>query len=123
MNRLVTGLAVLIVMVGLYLVGGYIEYSTGFPFGIAFDSLTAPPLAAPAPVVRTVPGPTRDPGRVSTEVPIVSTAQGAQDAARADIPMGESIDLQRCYNTMIARKLVPSEARTVCAKLIGGITH
>jgi hypothetical protein len=128
-----TLLAGIIVLVGVYVVGAYVEYSSGFPFTVMFDrGPVAPPRTPPpsrnAPVpagpVSSVPSSIIPQSSTTrSDVPIVSRAQGAQDAARADVPMGETIDLQRCYDTMIARKLIPSEAKTVCAKLIGGISH
>jgi hypothetical protein len=128
MKGLMTVIAGFIVLAGIFLAGAYSEYSNGFPFAM----ILTPPLVEPA----RLPPPSRNtpvssvPSNVipksstsSTNVPIVSRAQGAQDAARADVPMGETADLQRCYETMIARKLVPAEAKTVCGKLIGGISH
>jgi hypothetical protein len=138
MNRFMTLLAGIIVVVGIYLAGAYVEYSSGFPFVVLFNPAPVapprtPPLARNAPVpaapvpaapVSSVPSTIVPPSSATrTDVPIVSRAQGAQDAARADVPMGEATDLQRCYDTMIARKLKADEAKTVCAKLIGGISH
>jgi hypothetical protein len=133
MNRLLTLIAVIIVLVGVYLAGAYVEYSSGFPFAVLFDTAPVAPPRTPPPS-RNAPVPSGPVSSVPsaiipqssttrTDVPIVSRAQGAQDAARADVPMGEAADLQRCYDTMIARKLIPTEAKTVCAKLIGGISH
>jgi hypothetical protein len=141
MKSLGTLLAGIIVLVGIYLIGAYTEYSSGFPFAMLLDSgpvapLRTPPPSRNAPVASDYGAPASSvpvsslPSAVipqssttRTDVPIVSRAQGAQDAARSDVPMGEKIDLQRCYDTMIARKLIPTEAKTVCAKLIGGISH
>ncbi len=133
MNRLMTLIAAVLVLVGIYLVGAYVEYSSGFPFALVFDQGPVAPPRTPPPS-RNSPVPSGPVSSVPSaiipqssatrsDVPIVSRAQGAQDAARADVPMGETIDLQRCYDTMIARKLIPTEAKTVCAKLIGGISH
>ncbi len=121
MNKVLATAAVLVAAAAVFLLGGYVEYSAGVPFAAIFKQhvplpsapLRGTPLAAASPVM----------SPVRTDVPIVSRAQGAQDAARADTPMGETVDLQRCYATMIARKLIESEAKTVCAKLIGGISR
>ena len=140
MKSLMTLLVGIIVLVGIYLTGAYTEYSSGFPFAMLLDTAQVAPRRTPPPSRNAPAGydygaPPSAPvsslpsavipqsSATRTDVPIVSRAQGAQDAARADVPMGETIDLQRCYDTMIARKLIPSEAKTVCAKLIGGISH
>jgi hypothetical protein len=112
----------------VFVLGSFVEYATGFPFPPASDNapmaLVRPgALPSPAPTPDTsTPSPNPD-ARARTDVPIVSTAQGAQDAARADVPMGATIDLQRCYATMIARKMSDAESKQVCSKLIGGISH
>jgi hypothetical protein len=112
----------------VFVLGSFVEYETGFPFAPASDNAPMA-LVRPGALSGTAPNPdsgTPSPGpdaRVRTDVPIVSTAQGAQDAARADVPMGSTIDLQRCYATMVARTLSDAEAKQVCGKLIGGISH
>ena len=123
-----TAIAGLIVLVGVFLVGAYTEFSSGFPFAVMLapapiEPPRTPPPSRNTPVASVPSNVIPQSSTSSTSVPIVSRAQGAQDAARADTPMGETADLQRCYETMIARKLVPTEAKTVCAKLIGGISH
>ena len=124
MNRFMAALGRLIVLVVVLVAGAGIEYTTGLPFAVAFDQAPVAPPRSPL-LTRNgaVPAAAPPVRAASIEVPIVSNARGAEDAQRADVPMGETIDLQRCYATMIARRLVPTEAKTVCAKLIGGITH
>ena len=123
-----TVIAGFIVLAGIFLVGAYSEYSSGFPFAMLLapapvEPPRTPPPARNAPVSSVPSNVIPQSSTTTTSVPVVSKAQGAQDAARADVPMGETADLQRCYETMIARKLIPAEAKTVCAKLIGGISH
>jgi hypothetical protein len=131
MNRLAAAIAGIVAVAVVLLVGAFIEYSTGIPFAVAFDQAPLPSPRIP-PLSRNAPVPSGPAlatpaipasSAVRTDVPIVSNARGAEDAARADVPMGETVDLQRCYATMIARRLKDAEARTVCAKLIGGISQ
>lgn len=121
MNRLIPIVAGLIVIIAAFCVGALVEYSTGFPVAQAIDAVAS---RAPVPAPITADNEAlRNASPTRVDVPIVSRARGAEDAPRADTPQGVTVDLQRCYATMIARRLIPAEAKTVCAKLIGGITH
>ena len=95
MKSLMTVLLGLVVLVGVFLAGAYSEYTTGFPFTqMMAQAPVAPPRAPPPPVngpVSSVPSNVIPrSSNSSTNVPIVSTAQGAQDAARADTPHGRN---------------------------------
>ena len=103
-------------MTVMLVAGAAIQYATGLPFGADFD-FKLPNWTSAAPAAN------QPPSYTHADVPVVSNARGAEDAQRADTPMGSTVDLQRCYATMIARRLGATEAKTVCAKLIGGITH
>ncbi len=94
-----------------FLLGAFVEHVTGAPFGLVATAMvhtgTAPPLPADT---------------ASTAIPHHSNDQGLQDAPRNDIPQGAQTDFDRCVNTMILRREKESEARTVCQKIISGIS-
>ncbi len=94
----------------VFLLGGFVEHSYGWPYD-AVEALIAPPL--PAASAASGPG--------NTSVPYYSRAQGAQDAPRNDVAAGATTDMQKCINTMVMRKEPLDEARTVCKKIITGI--
>ncbi len=89
-----------------FLVGGYVDHTYDWPFGL-LDRRSAPPLPAAA---------------GATPLPTYSRAQGAQDPPRADVPEGARVDMQRCVDTMIQRREPDQEAHTVCQKIISGIS-
>lgn len=99
------GIVAILVVV---LVADYVLDPRGGPIG----TLLATDTPAPPP-----------PQTGKTEVRVVSSAQGAQDEATNDTPQGPDIDIKRCINRMIIRKLTPVEAKTVCTKIIDGITR
>ena len=86
------------------LLGRCTQCAAGGPIGAAFG----PPLAY------------RPPPGARTDVPAAGRAQGAQDAARAKLPMGVATDAKRRAAALVARKQPEAEAAQACRKLIGG---
>ena len=106
-----------------FLLGGFVEHTYGFPFGATFRTVASPPLpAAPAGTPTAAEAPPPPPASASTAVPHYSDVRGLQDAPRSDTPEGATTDFQRCVNTMILRREKEAEARTVCQKIISGIS-
>lgn len=98
------------VLIGLliaFLVGGYVDHTSGWPFRLLDNQFFPVPLPA---------------GASTAPLPNYSSAQGAQDPPRDDIPAGTRVDFQRCVNTMMQRREPESEARQVCQKIISGIS-
>ena len=89
-----------------FLVGGYVDHTYDWPFGLLY-TLSSPPLPA---------------GAGTAPLPTYSRAQGAQDPPRSDVPEGSRVDMQRCIDTMVQRRESDQEARTVCQKIISGIS-
>ena len=100
----------LTVLLIVFLVGGYVDHTYDWPFGL-FDNRSAVPLPAGA-----------SSGGSTAPLPTYSRAQGAQDPPRAEAAAGASVDMQRCINTMIQRREPEQEARQVCQKIITGIS-
>ena len=107
--RPVFALAALVVA---FLLGAFVEHSFDAPFGMALGSFTR--LSSSQPPL--------PPDTGNTAVPHYSNVRGLEDAPRNDIPQGATTDFQRCVNTMILRREPESEARTVCQKIISGIS-
>ena len=103
------------VIVVAFLLGAFVEHTYDAPFGLALASFTR--VSSSEPPVPPVP-----PQTGSTAVPHYSNVRGLEDAPRNDIPQGANTDFQRCVNTMILRREPEAEARTVCQKIISGIS-
>ena len=95
-----------------FLLGAFVEHTFDAPFGLALGSVTRLSSSAPS----------LPPQTGNTAVPHYSNVRGVEDAPRNDIPQGAATDFQRCVNTMILRREPESEARTVCQKIIAGIS-
>ena len=103
---------VIAALVVAFLFGAFVEHVTGAPFGLVGTlgfrtTAGTPPLPAET---------------ASTAIPHTSDDQGLQDAPRNDTPQGARTDFERCVNTMILRREKEAEARTVCQKIISGIS-
>ncbi len=104
-------LAVAVILVA-FLLGAFVEHTIDVPFGLLLGSGTR--LSSSAPPLPPTTG--------TTAVPHYSNVRGIEDAPRNDIPQGATTDFQRCVNTMILRREPEAEARTVCQKIIAGIS-
>ena len=99
-------------LVVAFLLGAFVEHSYDSPFGLMGrpgQRWGSAPAASPA---------VSD----NTAVPKYSNIRGLEDAPRSDIPQGAKTDFERCVNTMILRREPETEARTVCRKIIAGIS-
>ena len=101
----------LIVVLIAFLVGGYVDHTYDWPFGLLASRFSAVPLPAGASY-----------GTSAVPLPTYSRAQGAQDPPRNDVPAGTRVDMQRCVDTMVQRREPEPEARQVCQKIISGIS-
>ena len=98
----------LTVLLVAFLVGGYVDHTYDWPFGL-LSAYSPVPMPAGLGTTSTAP------------LPNYSQAQGAQDPPRSDVAAGSRVDMQRCINTMIQRREPENEARQVCQKIITGI--
>ncbi len=94
----------------VFFAGAFVEHQFSWPFAW-FGALFA---AAPTPVAQPF---------GLTVVPRYSNARGAEDAPRTDTPQGATTELAKCIDTMITRRESETEARTVCQKIISGISR
>jgi hypothetical protein len=104
-------LSMLAGLIVAFFLGAFIEHTYDAPIGY----LTGPWFAA-----RTSPTAPADTG--NTYVPPGMNARGVEDAPRADVPQGPQTDFERCVKTMVMRREPEAEARTVCRKIINGIS-
>ena len=92
-------------LLGTFLLGGFVEYMVGVPFGMALRMAASLNASAAD----------------SAAVPRFSTIRGLQDAPRSETPLGARTDYQRCVSTMVLRRESEAEAQQVCRKIITGI--
>ena len=93
-----------------FLAGGLADDRYGFPFGW-LENL-GPVYSRYTPL----PGPGQ-----SAYVPWYSNARGGEDAPRAEIRAGRTIDMKRCVTTMMMRQESQAEANQVCGKIVSGL--
>jgi hypothetical protein len=101
-------LAWVFLLLVVLIIAGYLW----FPLPTMFASIPpnpAQPLGAGGPV------------RSDGSVPIVSTAQGAQDAETAEIMVSPRVDRQKCVDRLLARKMSREDTAYTCDKIIEGI--
>lgn len=98
----------LAVVIVAFLAGGFADDRWGFPFGLI--TTTGNGYAHSV----------SQPGQ-SAYVPWYSSAQGGQDAPRAEVRAGRVTDLKRCITTMTMRNESPAEAKQVCEKIVTGL--
>ena len=93
-----------------FLLGGFVEAEYDVPWAAILGPMSSH--------VSTIAAPTGN-----TDVPRYSNVRGLEDAPRADTPQGATVDFERCVKTMTMRRESEQEARTVCGKIIAGISR
>ena len=95
-----------------FLLGGFVEAEYDLPWAAILG-----PLSRTAAVANV------NPPLGNTNVPHYSNVRGIEDAPRNDVAQGAATDFERCVKTMTLRRESDQEARTVCGKIIAGISH
>ncbi|MEJ1975413.1 MAG: hypothetical protein WDN49_04400 [Acetobacteraceae bacterium] len=122
-----------LLIVVAFLVGGYVDYTTQWPFKYLGVQAVVANLAAPSPAITAngrasssaaasnAPAPdiSATPSTASTYVPHYSNDQGLQDAPRAEVMEGRDIDMKRCVTTLVMRRVPRDEAQGTCEQMFG----